>query len=191
MPEYVREMFPSIMISLHYYVIPSAEFAPRTNRYTNVPASTHTYTCIHTPACAILPRASRRRKVKFRNETCFSRNIMANFALSKHAAAKRNQRSPHIARPLTPRAPPMRLNAFISKILNPSELFLLQFRHLSALIFLGPLIFFSPGIFVCYFPHCSLSRILWHTMIFTKDDYIVAPPPCSYVLETYYSVLVY
>lgn len=68
------ETFPSIMISLHYFVIPSStEFPTRTNRYTNAPAPIHTYLRNIAESSVAVRRNS--------DETCFSRGIMENFSL--------------------------------------------------------------------------------------------------------------
>lgn len=76
-----REMFPSIMISLHYFVIPSsAEFVAHPNRYTNALAPIHT--CLHNIAesSAAIKRNS--------DKTYFSPGITANFSLFKYAVSE-------------------------------------------------------------------------------------------------------
>lgn len=70
MPDTPREKrFPSIMISLHYFVIPSStEFPALTNRYTNVPVLIHT--CLPAQYC----RELRGGKTKFRRDVLLARH---------------------------------------------------------------------------------------------------------------------
>jgi len=75
MPDTPRGTFPSIMISLHYFVIPSStEFPARTNRYTNALALIHT--CLRNIAESFMTVE------RNSDEMCFARGIMANFSLS-------------------------------------------------------------------------------------------------------------
>lgn len=77
-----REMFPSIMISFHYFVIPSlTEFPAFTNRYINAPAPIH----------ICLRNIAESSAVVRRNSNVLLARHYSNFSISKHGECCRKK----------------------------------------------------------------------------------------------------